>query len=48
MWAYFHSVKANMMQMVIGNMLFTASAHHSVHATLSRIGIVTAYNSTIR
>ena len=36
------------MQTVIGNMLFTVSAHCSVHATLSRIGIATAYNSTIR
>ena len=47
MLVYFHSVKANMMQTVIGNTLFTASAHHSVHATLSRIGIATTYNSTI-
>ena len=47
MLVYFWSVKANMMQTVIGNILFTASAHRSVHAMLNRMGIVTAYNSTI-
>ena len=47
MLAYFQSVKANMMQTVIGNILFTASAHQSVHAMLNCMGIVTVYNSTI-
>jgi len=47
MLAYFWSVKANMMQTVIGNILFTASAHQSVHAMLNRMGVVTVYNSTI-
>ncbi|KAF8342323.1 uncharacterized protein EI90DRAFT_3011819 [Cantharellus anzutake] len=45
--AYFRSVKANMMQTVIGNTLFTTSAHRSVHAMLGRMGIATAYSSTI-
>ncbi|KAF8337097.1 uncharacterized protein EI90DRAFT_3014036 [Cantharellus anzutake] len=47
---YFRSVKANMMQTVIGNTLFklfTTSAHRSVHAMLGRMGIATAYSSTI-
>src|SRR5260370_38654660 len=48
MLAYFCSVKANMMQMVIGNTLFTASIQWFVHAMLSQMGIVTMYNSTIR
>ena len=47
MLVYFQSVKANMMQTVIGNILFTVSAHQSVHAMLNHMGIVTAYNSTI-
>ena len=47
MLAYFHSVKANMMQMVIGNTLFTTSVHQSVHGMLGHMGIMTAYGSTI-
>ncbi len=47
MLAYFRSVKANMMQTVIGNTLFTTSAHQSVHGMLSHMGIITAYSSTI-
>ncbi len=42
MLAYFHSVKANMMQMVIGNALFTASVHQLVHGMLGCMGIMTA------
>ena len=45
--AYFRSVKANMMQTVMGSTLFMASAHRSVHAMLGRMGIATAYSSTI-
>ncbi|KAF8318295.1 uncharacterized protein EI90DRAFT_3021078 [Cantharellus anzutake] len=45
--AYFHYVKANMLQTVLGNVLFTTNAHRSLHSILGHVGLVTAYSNTL-
>ncbi|KAF8335424.1 uncharacterized protein EI90DRAFT_3120516 [Cantharellus anzutake] len=45
--AYFRYVKANMLQTVLGNVLFTTSAHWSLHSILGHVGLVTAYSNTL-
>src|SRR6266581_180390 len=45
--AYFHCVKVNMMQTVLGNVLFTTNAHRSLHSTLGCMGLVTSYSNTL-
>ncbi|KAF8342093.1 uncharacterized protein EI90DRAFT_3011643 [Cantharellus anzutake] len=45
--AYFHCVKVNMMQTVLGNVLFTTNAHWSLHSTFGHMGLVTSYSNTL-
>jgi len=47
MLGFFHNERANVLQSIIGVMLFSTNAHKSLHAIFSQIGLLVAYSMTI-